>query len=110
MTMQTINLTTFIFITLLTLVEVPALTLLRMGGMVNIFIASLLFALGVVPLLSVALQYEGIGLVNFFWNIQSTIIMLAVGIVFFKEKISTLQMLGIAISLLGMSMVVLSKE
>jgi multidrug transporter EmrE-like cation transporter len=110
MALQTIELSTLVLITLLTLVEVPALTLLRIGGIAHLAVASLIFALGVVPLLSIALQYEGIGIVNFFWNIQSTILMFAVGILFFKEKVSTLQMLGVLISLLGMGLVVLSKE
>ena len=110
MALQTIELSTLVLITLLTLVEVPALTLLRIGGMTHLAVASLIFALGVVPLLSIALQYEGIGIVNFFWNMQSTILMFAVGILFFKEKVSTLQILGVLISLLGMGLVVLSKE
>jgi multidrug transporter EmrE-like cation transporter len=98
------------WITLLTLAEVPALTLLRMGGIDRIALAGLIFAFAVVPLLSIALQYEGIGIVNFFWNIQSTILMFAVGVFLFKEKVAPLQIVGVILSLLGMGLVVLSKE
>lgn len=110
MVWHTIELTTIAWITLLTLVEAPALTLLRMGSIEHIISASLIFAFAVVPLLSIALQYEGIGIVNFFWNIQSTILMFVIGILFFKERISMLQLFGVALSLLGMGIVVLSKE
>jgi multidrug transporter EmrE-like cation transporter len=107
---STIEMIALTWITIASLVEVPALTLLRMGGIVNISLASIIFALGVVPVLSIALQYEGIGLVNFLWNILSTIIMLVIGIFFFKEKVSVLQLIGVLLSLLGMSLVVVSRE
>ena len=98
------------WVTLVSLVEAPALTLLRMGGSKHIVLASLIYAVGVVPLLSIALQYEGIGIVNFFWNILSTILMFAIGIFMFKEKISHLQGMGVILSLLGLGLVVISKE
>jgi len=107
---HTIELTTLAWITLVTLIEAPALALLRMGGPVNIATSSLLFALCVVPLLSIIVQYEGIGVVNFLWNIQSTILMFVIGIFMFKEKVSPLQGMGVILSLLGMSLVVMSKE
>jgi multidrug transporter EmrE-like cation transporter len=110
MVWHTIQLNTIALITLLTLIEAPALALIRMGSIENIFIAALIFALGVVPLLSVALQYEGIGVVNFFWNVQSTILMFAIGVLGFNERISKLQVFGVALSLLGMGIVALSKE
>jgi len=106
----TIELIALSWVTLVSLVEAPALTLLRMGGMQHIAIASIVYALGVVPLLSVALQYEGIGIVNLFWNILSTILMFAIGTFMFKEKISNLQGIGIVLSLFGLGLVVLSKE
>ena len=110
MVAYTMELIALSWVTLVSLVEAPALTLLRMGGMQRIAIASIVYALGVVPLLSVALQYEGIGIVNFFWNILSTILMFAIGIVVFKEKISALKMIGVVLSLLGLGLVLLSNE
>jgi multidrug transporter EmrE-like cation transporter len=98
------------WVTLVSIVEAPALTLLRMGGNKNLVLASLIYAVGVVPLLSAALQYEGIGIVNFFWNILSTISMFTIGIFIFKEKISHLQCIGVILCLLGLGLVVVSKE
>lgn len=97
------------WVTLAALVEAPALTLLRMGGLPNMIAAGAIFALAVVPLLTKALQYEGIGIVNFFWNILSTILMFMIGIFFFKEKVANIQIVGIILSLLGLGLVVLSK-
>jgi multidrug transporter EmrE-like cation transporter len=110
MTWQTIELRTLGWIVLASLVEAPALTLLQTGGLVNLVGASLIFAFGVVPLLSITLQYEGIGLVNFLWNILSTILMFGIGIFFFKEKIASLQVVGVILAMLGLGLVVISKE
>lgn len=107
---HTINPSTLGWIVLAALVEAPALTLLQTGGLVNIAIASLIFAFGVVPLLSITLKYEGIGLVNFLWNILSTILMFCIGTFFFKEKIASLQVVGVMLAMLGLGLVVLSKE
>lgn len=107
---QTIELHTLGWIALAALVEAPALSLIRMGGIGNLTAAGLIFAFGVVPLLSVTVQYEGIGMVNFLWNILSTILMFMIGIFFFKEKIASLQVVGVILTLLGLGLVVLSKE
>lgn len=105
-----LQLKTLGWIALASLVEAPALTLIQKGGLVNLVGASLIFAFGVVPLLSITLQYEGIGIVNFLWNILSTILMFCIGIFFFKEKIASLQVVGIILAMLGLGLVVLSKE
>jgi hypothetical protein len=107
---KTIELSTLGWITLAAVVEAPALSLIRIGGLGNLAAAALIFAFGVVPLLSVTVQYEGIGMVNFLWNIVSTILMFMIGIFFFKEKIASLQVLGVILALLGLGLVVLSKE
>lgn len=106
----TIKASTIAWIILAALIEAPALTLLQMGGLVNLAAASIIFAFGVVPLLSIALQYEGIGIINFLWNILSTILMFGIGIFFFKEKIASLQVVGVILAMLGLGLVVLSKE
>lgn len=92
------------------LVEIFTLTLLRMGGLRNIMSASLLFAFGVVPLLTKALEYEGIGIVNFMWNVMTTIAMFAVGIYIFKEKVQNIQLVGAAVSLVGLALILLAPE
>jgi len=99
-----------IWMTLLSSVEAIALTLLRMGGIQKVIIAALIYGLGVVPLLVKTLEYEGIGMVNFLWNIFSTILMFIIGIYIFKEKINYLQIIGILVSFLGIGIVLLSPE
>jgi hypothetical protein len=99
-----------LWMSVLSSVEAVALTLLRMGGTQKIIAASLLYGLGVVPLLVKTLEYEGIGMVNFLWNIFSTILMFGIGMYIFKEKIHYLQVAGILISFIGIAMVLLSPE
>jgi multidrug transporter EmrE-like cation transporter len=72
--------------------------------------AGLIYGIGVVALLSKGLAYEGIGMVNFLWNIFSTLLGFILGIYFFKEKVHYLQLLGVLVSLLGLGMIVLAPE
>jgi multidrug transporter EmrE-like cation transporter len=95
---------------LLTSIEAVALTLLRIGGPWNIATASIIFAFAVVPLLSKALQYEGIGMVNFTWNVFSTLIMFFLGIYIFSEKITTFKTIGILIALLGIGITLIADD
>lgn len=95
---------------LLTSIEAVALTLLRIGGTWNMISASAIFAFAVVPLLSKALQYEGIGMTNFIWNVFSTLIMFFIGICIFAEKITTLKTIGIVIALLGIGIIILADD
>jgi len=90
------------WVSLVSAVEAFGLFFLRQGGLLATGKASLIYALGVVPLLTQALKYEGIGLVNFFWNVLSTLIAFGIGVYFFGEKIHGMQQVGIAVCLLGL--------
>jgi len=98
------------FVLIATIVESIGLTILRQGSRYAVPMTSAIYALGVVPLLHMSLQYEGIGLINFLWNIFSTLVMIAIGIYMFKEKIHRLQFIGILVSLLGVGMILMSPE
>ena len=100
----------FRWLALASIVESSALTLLKIGGLKQIIGASLIFGLGVVPLLSMSLKYEGIGIVNFVWNVLSTISMFVIGIYFFNEKVENLQLIGIIITLIGLALVLISSD
>ena len=63
------------WIMLSSVVEAGALTLLRIGGKWNVIYSAIIFACAVVPLLSKALEWQGIGMVNFIWNLFSTFLM-----------------------------------
>ena len=92
-------------------VEIFTLTLLRMGGgWRNYVSASLLFSFGVVPLLLKALEYEGIGLINFMWNVFTTVAMFVIGIHFFKEKVNNLQIMGVLVSVVGLSLILVAPD
>jgi multidrug transporter EmrE-like cation transporter len=91
-------------------VEATGLYFLRAGGLQNTITASLIYGGGVVPLLSKALQFEGIGIVNLLWNIFSTLIGFVIGIYFFKERVHYLQMIGAAFSVVGIGLIIMAPK
>jgi multidrug transporter EmrE-like cation transporter len=95
----------FGWISLVSVVESFALFFVREGGLLSTIKASLIFALGVVPLLGQALKYEGIGIVNFIWNILSTLAGFGIGMFFFNEKLHGMQQAGVLVSLLGLALI-----
>jgi multidrug transporter EmrE-like cation transporter len=99
-----------LWMVLLTTIEAVALTLLRIGGPLNLAASSAIFALAVVPLLSKALEYEGIGMVNFIWNIFSTLIMFSLGIYMFSEKITAVKSIGILVAFLGIGITLFADD
>ena len=91
-------------------VEAVALYFIRVGGVMNISIASVLYAVGAVPLIAFATKYEGIGISNFLWNVMSTLIGFGIGIFMFKERIRNIQIMGVLVSLLGVGMILMDPE
>jgi drug/metabolite transporter (DMT)-like permease len=102
------TMTAMLWAAVTSIVEAFALYFIRVGGFANIVKASLIYGLGVVPLLMKSIQYEGIGSINFFWNVFSTLFGFGIGIYLFKEKIRNLQVLGVFISLLGLGLILMS--
>lgn len=96
------------WISLTSLIEAVGLYSVKLGGPQNLLVASLVYGAGVVPLLSKTVAYEGIGIVNFFWNILSTLLGFAIGIFYFKERIHHLQVIGVGLSLLGIGCILLA--
>jgi len=92
------------------LVEAIGLTALRFKKYYSIPIASGIYAFLVIPLLYIALNYEGIGMVNFFWNVFSTVVMFLIGIYVFDERLHNLQIVGILFSLLGLFLILVTPE
>jgi len=95
---------------IISIVEAVGLTALRTGWKYALPVASLTYAFFVVPLLSVSLKYEGIGMINFLWNIFSTLMMFTIGIYGFKEKVTNLQLIGVIISLFGIGIILIAPE
>lgn len=73
-----------------------------------LILSMLLYGLIIPPLLYKNLEYEGIGMINFFWNIFSTISGFLIGIFLFSEHVNNLQWIGIALSTLGIGLVILN--
>ena len=92
------------------IVEAFGLYFLRLKNIHSLFIAMAIYGLGVAPLLFYALNYEGIGMVNFLWNIFSTLFGFVIGIYLFKEKVHSIQLIGVVISLLGLGIITLAPE
>ena len=90
--------------------EALGLYFIRSGGVMNVSIASIMYGLGVVPLLAVATKYEGIGIANFIWNLLSTLFGFAIGIFIFKEKTHNMQIMGVFVSLLGLAMILFDPD
>ena len=60
---------------------------------------------GVVLLLAKTLQSEGMGVVNLLWSVASIISVFAIGMVFFHERMTAMQMIGAGMSVLGVAIV-----
>ena len=95
------------WIALLSTIEAGGLSLLRIGGKWNILYAGAIYAGAVVPLLSKALEWEGVGIVNFVWNVFSTVFMFLIGYYFFEEKLTYLKLVGILCCIFGIGILLL---
>jgi multidrug transporter EmrE-like cation transporter len=91
-------------------IEAFGLYFIRAGGILNTIKGALFYGLGVAPFLSWAVKYEGIGIVNFIWNILSTLIGFAIGVYIYKEKVGNMQIMGVVVSLLGLGMILLDPD
>jgi drug/metabolite transporter (DMT)-like permease len=73
-------------------------------------LACLIYGFIVTYLLYKNLKYEGIGMVNFFWNVFSTVAGFIIGIYLFKEKVTGIQWMGVALSIVGLWLILSSKN
>ena len=99
-----------ILVFFVSLIEAIGLTILKSEWKYAIPFTSLNYAFLVAPLLAVSVKYEGIGIVNFLFNIFSTIIVFAIGICYFKEKVNNLQLTGVIMSLFGIGIVLMGSK
>ena len=60
------------------------------------------FLYAVQPLLFYnALSFEGMAIINLLWNVISSIVVTLVGILYFKEKLTNLKLIGAAFSIVA---------
>lgn len=85
---------------LITFIDAIALYYLKISKY-GLYIAAIMYSFLVLPLLSYAFTLEGIGIVNFFWNVTNIIVMFCIGIYIFKEKINYFHYIGLAVIFAG---------
>lgn len=70
----------------------------------------LIYGVAIPLLLYQLLKYKGIGMVNFLWNVFSTLIGFFIGIMIFKEKVNGIQWIGVALGILAFAMIILGSK
>lgn len=91
----------FYYLLVLLICDSTALTLMKQysisKNIYTLIIAMLIYGIAIPTLIIKNLQYEGIGIVNLLWNILSTTAMLVIGTLYFKEKITSVQKVGLVL-------------
>jgi drug/metabolite transporter (DMT)-like permease len=77
------------------------------GSIKYMVIACLIYGLMVPFLLYKMIKYKGVGMVNFLWNIFSTISGFMIGMLLFHEKVNNLQIIGVGLGLLSFALIIL---
>ena len=95
---------------LITFVEAIALFYMKHDKKWGMYIAMPIFGLCVVPLLAYSLEHEGVGIVNFLWTISSVVVMFALGVYVFNERVHYLHLIGISMCLAGIALILLSHD
>ncbi len=99
----------FIFISLIIMAETAGQTFLKSysGGLHPMFLvlgAVCYFAV-VVLLAKTMQQGDGMGVINLVWSVASIISMFAVGMLFFHERMTAMQIFGVAMSVMGVAII-----
>lgn len=64
----------------------------------------------IVPMLVLfSLKYEGIGNTNLYWNVLSTVAVYILAVLYFGEKITNLQCLGVFLAITGVLLIIYNK-
>jgi drug/metabolite transporter (DMT)-like permease len=77
------------------------------GSIKYMVMACVFYGLLVPWLLYKMMKYEGVGTVNFLWNIFSTISGFMIGMLLFQEKVTNLQFIGVGLGLLSFGLIIL---
>ena len=96
-----------IIVILLTTIETFSQYNLKLFNKSNSIYYFLLGALGYViisAILSYLFGFEKMGIVNNMWNVCSSMSIVIVGYLFFKEKLSTVQLIGVILGILGVAL------
>jgi multidrug transporter EmrE-like cation transporter len=72
------------------------------------FLAVLFYGI-VCLLLVLSYKYKGMGLINVLWSGLSVLTIVSVGVIFYHEKLTSLDMFGIALILVGLACVLIEE-
>lgn len=70
-----------------------------------LFLSGVLFYGVVCFLLVLSYQYKGLGLINVLWSGISVLVIVSVGMIFFHEKITPMDWLGVLLVLVGIGLI-----
>lgn len=56
-----------------------------------------------------SLKYEGIGNTNLYWNVLSTIFVYILAVLYFGEKVTNMQCLGVFLAVVGVLLIIYNK-
>lgn len=68
----------------------------------HLFLVAVVFYALVCYLLVLSYQYKGMGIVNVLWSGMSVLLMVSVGLLFYKEELSSNEISGIILIIIGM--------
>jgi len=74
------------------------------------FLSMAIYGLIVPYMLYRMLTYQGVGMVNFLWNVFSTLSGFMIGIFLFSEKVNHLQWIGVALGILAFGLIILGEK
>jgi len=94
----------------ISIIEAIGLTVLKSDIKFSLIFTSIIYGILVVPLLKEGLQFGGIGMVNFIWNIFSTLLVFIIGIYMFDEKIRNKQLIGVCLALAGLFLILVPEN
>lgn len=77
---------------------------------VFLILSMIVYGVTIPLLLSKLLKYKGVGIVNFLWNIFSTLAGFAIGIMLFQERVASLQWIGVFLGILAFGLIILGEK
>lgn len=104
------------YLVLLTIVEAVALYSIKKSVVTSsnkhmyYLISIVFYGLGVSYFLYKLAEIEGIGMVNFLWNIFSTLTGFIIGIYLFSEEAAMLQWIGVGLGFLALGLIILGEK
>lgn len=98
----------FLFVILLTIIEAFSqynLKVFSQNNHIHYFIIGAIGYVLISAIISYLFGYEKMGIINNTFNVISSIVIVFIGYLFFQEKLSTVQIIGIIFGIFGMVLI-----